>query len=140
MTTVDLLRQFMASKSLSPAEIATNRVAVLATYRHLLRAINLSFANDPKLHPAAHRLAHESFAKTRRLDSGSIEALEAVKHAQSVAQILRENVVQGRKVGAEGEEKYKLRFTEHTQLRDNDEAGRLRGTTKTFREIRDAQT
>ncbi len=49
MTTVDLLRQFMASKSLSPAEIATNRVAVLATYRHLLRAINLSFASKPTL-------------------------------------------------------------------------------------------
>ncbi|TKA83149.1 hypothetical protein B0A55_00705 [Friedmanniomyces simplex] len=139
MSSVDILRQSMASKSLSPAEIATNRVAVLATYRHLLRAINLSFADDAKLHPAAHRLAREGFVKNRRFDSGSVEATQAIEHAQSVAQILRENLVQGRKVGVEGEEKYKLRFTEHTQLRDNDEAGRLKGTTKTFREIKEAQ-
>ena len=42
-SSLDVLRQFMSSKFLSPTEIATNRMAALATYRHLLRAINLSF-------------------------------------------------------------------------------------------------
>ncbi|KAK3632729.1 Mitochondrial zinc maintenance protein 1, mitochondrial [Elasticomyces elasticus] len=137
MSTAEILRQFMASKFLSPAEIATNRFAALATYRHLVRAINLSFAGDTKLHPAATRLARDGFIKNRKLDSGSVEASSAIEHAQGVAQILRENLVQGQKVEGQGDQ-YKLRFTEHTQLRDNDEAGRLKGTRKSFKEIKDA--
>ena len=57
-----------------------------------------------------------------------------MEHAQGVTKILREHVVQGRH---EGEGKYKLKIHEHTQRLDNDSAGRLRGTRKSFREVKD---
>ena len=62
--------------------------------------------------PAARTQARESFIKNRKLESGSNEATQAIQHAQGVAQILRENVVQGENRGGEH---YKLRITEHTQ-------------------------
>ena len=45
--------------------------------------------------------------------------------------------MQGLKQGEE--EKYKLRFTEHTQRLDNETAKELKGTTKSFKEIKNAQ-
>ena len=56
-----------------------------------------------------------------------------MEHAQGVTKILRENVVQGQHMG---EEKYKLNMHEHTQRLDNDTAGNLKGTTKTFKDIK----
>ena len=52
-----------------------------------------------------------------------------------MTQILRENVVQGKRVGNEGE-RYKLRMHEHTQRMDNETAGELKGTTKSFKDIK----
>ncbi|KAK3109441.1 Mitochondrial zinc maintenance protein 1, mitochondrial [Teratosphaeriaceae sp. CCFEE 6253] len=124
------------TRFLNPSEIATNRLAALATYRTLLRAINTSFAGDACMHPAARTLARQKFAANRGLESGSAAASTAVEEGQAAARIIREHVVQGQKVG---EEKYKLRFTEHTQRLDNHTAGELRGTTKSFREIKEAQ-
>jgi len=43
MSSVEALKQFMASKVLSPGEILGNRHAALATYRHLLRATGIAF-------------------------------------------------------------------------------------------------
>lgn len=43
----------------------------------------------------SRRFARDSFDKNRGVKAGSIEAEKAVEHAQGVAQILRENVVQG---------------------------------------------
>ncbi|KAF2769656.1 hypothetical protein EJ03DRAFT_271894 [Teratosphaeria nubilosa] len=124
------------SRQLSPAEIATNRAAVLATYRHLLRSTYIAFKGDTPTLKASRSLARESFAKNRRLEVGGIEAAKAIEHAQGVAQILRENVVQGRNV--EGEH-YRLNIHEHTQRLNNHTAGELKGTTKSFKEIKDAQ-
>ncbi|KAK4905088.1 Mitochondrial zinc maintenance protein 1, mitochondrial [Elasticomyces elasticus] len=84
-------------------------------------------------------MAHEGFVKNGKLDFGSVKATQAIGHAQGVTKISKENLVQGQKVGEEGEEKYKLRFTVHMQRLDNDTAGQLKGTTKTFKEIKDAQ-
>ena len=43
----------MATKFLSKAEGATNRTAVLATYRHLLRATGIAFKGTIiQIHPA----------------------------------------------------------------------------------------
>lgn len=79
---------------------------------------------------------------------GSVEAAAALEHAQGVTKILRENVVQGRKVEGKGEgkgdgdgdgERYKLRMHEHTQRMDNDVAGQLKGTRRSFKSIKDAQ-
>ncbi|RMY88343.1 hypothetical protein D0861_04876 [Hortaea werneckii] len=128
----------MASKVLNPGEIASNRSVVLATYRHLLRATGIAFrglAGDNDTLVASRKLAHESFAKNRRLEVGGIEAGQGIEHAQGVAQILRENVVQGKNTGGE---KYKLNIHEHTQRLDNETAKQFKGKTKTFKEIKDA--
>lgn len=43
MASIDILKGFMATRFLSPGEIAHNRSVVLATYRHLLRATGIAF-------------------------------------------------------------------------------------------------
>ncbi|KAK3679440.1 Mitochondrial zinc maintenance protein 1, mitochondrial [Recurvomyces mirabilis] len=126
----------MATRFLSPAEIQSNAFAARATYRHLVRAINLSFRGDRVVYPAAIQQAREGFIQNRKLESGSIEATQAIEHAQGVAQILRENVVQG---ASTGDDKYKLRFTKYTQRMDNAKTKELKGTTKSFKEIKSAQ-
>lgn len=65
-----------------------------------------------------------------------MEAAQGVEHAQGVTKILREHVVQGKNVGGET---YKLNIHEHTQRLDNDTAGQLKGTTKSFKEVKNAQ-
>ncbi|RMY60687.1 hypothetical protein D0864_13050 [Hortaea werneckii] len=128
----------MASKVLNLGEIASNRSVVLATYRHLLRATGIAFRGLPGDNDtlvASRKLAHESFAKNRRLEVGGIEAGQGIEHAQGVAQILRENVVQGKNTGGEN---YKLNIHEHTQRLDNETAKQFKGKTKTFKEIKDA--
>ncbi|RMY65788.1 hypothetical protein D0863_08875 [Hortaea werneckii] len=125
----------MASKVLNPGEIASNRSVVLATYRHLLRATGIAFRGDNDTLVASRKLAHESFAKNRRLEVGGVEAGQGIEHAQGVAQILRENVVQGKNTGGEN---YKLNIHEHTQRLDNETAKQFKGKPKTFKEIKDA--
>ncbi|KAI7170650.1 hypothetical protein KC316_g13951 [Hortaea werneckii] len=135
MASIDILKGFMATKFLNPGEIAHNRSVVLATYRHLLRATGIAFRGDNDTLVASRKLAHESFAKNRRLELGGVEAGQGIEHAQGVAQILRENVVQGKNTGGEN---YKLNIHEHTQRLDNETAKQFKGKTKTFKEIKDA--
>ncbi|RMY16994.1 hypothetical protein D0866_13594 [Hortaea werneckii] len=138
MASIDILKGFMATRFLSPGEIAHNRSVVLATYRHLLRATGIAFRGllgDNDTLVASRKLAHESFAKNRRLELGGVEAGQGIEHAQGVAQILRENVVQGKNTGGEN---YKLNIHEHTQRLDNETAKQFKGKTKTFKEIKDA--
>jgi complex III assembly factor LYRM7 len=94
------------------------------------------FSSDdtPTLH-AARAYARSEFERHQTTESGSVAAATAVEHAQGVTKILREHVVQGRH---EGEGKYKLNIHEHTQRLDNDTAGQLKGTTKSWREVKDA--
>jgi complex III assembly factor LYRM7 len=96
-------------------------------------------SDDTRTLTASRRLAHAEFNRNRKLESGSIEASNEVERAQGVARILREHVVQGRKVGGEDEERYKLNIHEHTQRLDNETATKLKGTTKTLKEIKNAQ-
>lgn len=142
--------------TLSALEKLTNRSAALATYRHLLRATKIAFAGKFEPHNnaiqsqsadsvmlledlpilrASRAHARDGFRKGRTLVSGSVEAAQGIEHAQGVTQILRENLVQGRNVGGE---KYKLNIHEHTQRLDNDTAGNLKGTRKSFKEIKDS--
>ncbi|KAK4493715.1 hypothetical protein PRZ48_014900 [Zasmidium cellare] len=116
--------------------MATNRTAVLATYRYLLRATRIAFEGDKSTLKSARKLAQERFRENRSLPQGSPQAAAEVEHAQGVAIILRENVVQGKNVGGE---KYKLNIHEHTQRLDNDTAGNLKGTKKSFKEIKNSQ-
>ena len=59
---------------------------------------------------AARHQARTSFGNGRSLLPDSLEALERITHAENVAQILRQNIVQGRKVNDEEEDRYR----EHT--------------------------
>lgn len=86
---------------------------------------------------SSRAFARSEFRTGAKLIPNGPEAAQGVEHAQGVAQILRENVVQGIKVGDVGE-KYKLNIHEHTQRLDNDTAGKLKGTTKSFKEVKGA--
>lgn len=91
----------------------------LVAYRHLLRSTRLAFAGDAPLLKAARSEARNNFRSNASLSAGSPEALAAVKHAEEVAQILKQNVVQGRQL-KEDPDRYKLRIHEHTERGDND--------------------
>jgi len=93
----------------------------LAAYRHLLRSVHLAFKGTPstifprlqqlcasRSHtnttnspgdslrlPAALGAAREGFEANRHLSAHSKEASNQIAHAEDVAKILRENVVQG---------------------------------------------
>ena len=56
---------------------------------------------------AARHQARTSFASGRSLLPESLEASERITHAEDVAKILRQNVVQGRKVESEEEDRYR---------------------------------
>ena len=125
----------MSAPLLTTLESKTNALAVLHTYRALLRATRIAFASDTSTLRASRDFARQQFRENKKLPSGSQEAAQGIEHAQGVTQILRENVVQGRNVGGE---KYKLNIHEHTQRLDNDVAGTLKGTRKSFKEIKDS--
>ncbi|KAH8590721.1 hypothetical protein B0O99DRAFT_520782 [Bisporella sp. PMI_857] len=91
----------------------------LAAYRSLLRSTRLAFAGDKPLLLAARAEARNSFRSNAGLSPSSSEYAAAVRHAEEVAQILKQNVVQGVRVQGE-EDKYKLRIHEHTERGDND--------------------
>ncbi|EME88771.1 uncharacterized protein MYCFIDRAFT_51219 [Pseudocercospora fijiensis CIRAD86] len=123
----------MASKILTPLETATNRFAVLATYRHLLRATRIAFNGDTETLSASRTFARSEFRQKKSLKPDSAEAAQGVEHAQGVTQILRENLVQGRHMG---NEKYKLNIHELTQRLDNETATTLKGTRKSWKDVK----
>jgi complex III assembly factor LYRM7 len=76
----------------------------LPAYRALFRATRIAFANDTALLHSSRAQIREGFRSKRSLDSGSPEVDAAVKHAEGVAEVLRVNVVQGKRMGeVEGE-------------------------------------
>ncbi|KAJ9621259.1 Mitochondrial zinc maintenance protein 1, mitochondrial [Taxawa tesnikishii (nom. ined.)] len=110
-----------------------NRFVVLATYRQLLRATRIAFQGDYDTLTNARRFARQNFDQNKTVRVGSIEAANGIEHAQSVTKILRENVVQGSKSGAE--EKFKLRIHEETERGDNETIRKLKGTGKSFKDL-----
>ncbi|TQS34443.1 hypothetical protein Golomagni_05175 [Golovinomyces magnicellulatus] len=70
----------------------------LAAYRHLLRSTRIAFQGDTPVLLASRHQARIAFEKNSSLSSSSSECKEAIKHALEVSQILRQNVVQGRKL------------------------------------------
>ncbi|KND92709.1 Mitochondrial zinc maintenance protein 1, mitochondrial [Tolypocladium ophioglossoides CBS 100239] len=74
----------------------------LVAYRNLMRAARIAFKGDaPVLAAAQVQIRHE-FRQKSSLESSSADSEAAIQHAEEVARILRENVVQGRK--AEGQQ------------------------------------
>lgn len=142
----------LAARNLN-LETATNRIAVLATYRHLLRATRIAFdgkqqsqlfptqvplnnVHEPYTGDNSTLTASRTYARAEFLRGRTLKpmaASQAIEHAQGVTQILRENLVQGKNVGGE---KYKLNIHEFTQRLDNDVAPSLKGTTKSFDQIK----
>ncbi|PHH58975.1 hypothetical protein CDD81_3979 [Ophiocordyceps australis] len=91
----------------------------LAAYRSILRAARLAFKDDAPILASAQTQARAQFQEKASLDPAGPDAKAAIQHAQDVAKILRENVVQGRK--ADGQENtYKLRIHEFTERGDNE--------------------
>ncbi|KAI1124301.1 hypothetical protein F5Y10DRAFT_31913 [Nemania abortiva] len=88
----------------------------LPAYRNLLRATRIVFQGDGMTLNAARANIREAFLKNAALEPASPEYLAAMKHAEEVAKILRENVVQGKREG----DTYKLRIHEETERGDND--------------------
>jgi len=98
---------------------------------------------------ASRQFARESFDKNRDSPNGSPEAEAGIDHAKGVAQILRENVVQGSRKKDETSKPMstarhasdrwssltpnaELRIHEHTERGDNETIRKLKGTGKSF--------
>ncbi|KAI2619832.1 hypothetical protein GGS26DRAFT_595235 [Hypomontagnella submonticulosa] len=88
----------------------------LPAYRSLFRAARLAFHGDERVYNAARNSIREGFRANASLEPANPELPGAIKHAEEVAAILRQNVVQGKKEG----EIYKLRIHEATERGDND--------------------
>lgn len=89
----------------------------LVAYRHLLRSARVAFQDDLRLLHAAQTQAREAFRSKASLPFDDPAVRAAIEHAESVAKILRENIVQGKNVG---DNKYKLRIHDKTERGDND--------------------
>ncbi|KAL1650234.1 Mitochondrial zinc maintenance protein 1, mitochondrial [Diplodia intermedia] len=96
----------------------------LAAYRNILRATRLAFQGDVGVLSAARMKARDDFDASRTLDPNGEDAKKALAHANDVAKILRENVVQGQ-VNDDG--RYKLRIHEHTERGDNETIKQSKG-------------
>ncbi|KAI4806169.1 hypothetical protein E4T45_10932 [Aureobasidium sp. EXF-8846] len=124
---------------MSATIIPHNTTVVLSTYRNLLRATRIAFQDkqtgDDSTLQTSRKFARDSFDKNRRFKAGSIEAEKAVEHAQGVAQILRENVVQG-STDKEESSTYKLNIHQYTEKGDNESVKQFKGTTKSFAEVK----
>lgn len=93
----------------------------LYAYRDLLRSARIAFQGDARLLTGARSQARASYENNRQLRPSSDEAAVAIKHANDVAKLLRENVVQGMQVeGSSEQERYQLRIHEYTERGDND--------------------
>lgn len=95
-----------------------------------------SVVGDDVMFLASRRAARDGFDQGRTLVPESDEAEKAVQHATGVTTILMQNVVQGMNMGGD---KYKLNIHEHTERGDNETAKNLKGSTKSFKEIKNAQ-
>jgi len=89
----------------------------LAAYRHLLRSTKLAFAGDARLLHAARIQVRDGFRRNSSLHPEDPAYAAAIDHAEGVATLLRQNIVQGVPVG---EDKYKLRIHAETERGDND--------------------
>ncbi|KAG6355466.1 hypothetical protein INS49_003428 [Diaporthe citri] len=71
----------------------------LQAYRSLLRATRLTFRGDERLLTNARDQIRAGFREKAALSPSDPAVAPAVQHAQQIAAMLRENVVQGRNEG-----------------------------------------
>ncbi|KAI0871095.1 hypothetical protein GGS24DRAFT_492485 [Hypoxylon argillaceum] len=87
-----------------------------SAYRNLLRATRIAFKDDTIMLNAARLSIRGEFGANAAIEPTGPKYLAAMQHADEVATILRQNVVQGKKEG----DTYKLRIHEETERGDND--------------------
>ncbi|RSL46789.1 Mitochondrial zinc maintenance protein 1, mitochondrial [Fusarium sp. AF-6] len=92
-------------------------VPALNAYRHLMRAARIAFQGDINVLSAAQLQIRNEFRQKASIDPSGASA--AIQHAEEVARVLRENVVQGKRI-EEGKDTFKLRIHEHTERGDNE--------------------
>ncbi|RYC65578.1 hypothetical protein CHU98_g631 [Xylaria longipes] len=105
----------------------------LPAYRNLLRAARVAFQGDGTMLTAARSSIRQGFRANAALEPTSPEFPAAVKHAEEVATILRQNVVQGKRDGdryspcppkspsiPRTDRRIELRIHEETERGDND--------------------
>ncbi|CAD6501658.1 BgTH12-01908 [Blumeria graminis f. sp. triticale] len=95
----------------------------LAAYRQLLRSIRIAFQDDITLLQASRMKARAEFDEKINLSIASPLYSTAITHALDVSRVLRENVVQGRRLKNDAEDqtaRYKLRIHKYTERGDND--------------------
>ncbi|KAI5924615.1 hypothetical protein F4810DRAFT_664404 [Camillea tinctor] len=96
----------------------------IPAYRNLLRAARIAFQGDNRVLTAARISIRDGFRANASLTPSDPNLPGAIKHAQEVASILRQNVVQGKMEG----EAYKLRIHKDTERGDNDTIKMPNGT------------
>ncbi|KAI1327048.1 mitochondrial zinc maintenance protein 1, mitochondrial [Xylariaceae sp. FL0255] len=87
--------------------------AVHAAYRDLFRAVRITFRGDERMLTAAKTRIRDGF----RANSTLTENSSALDEARGVAAFLRQNLVQGKKIG---DDRYQLNIHEDTERGDND--------------------
>ncbi|KAI1027600.1 hypothetical protein LB504_011821 [Fusarium proliferatum] len=112
--------------------MATAPAPALNAYRHLMRAARIAFqdcsfqwvmltvqftAGDAPILSAAQLQIRNEFRQKASVDAADASA--AIKHAEEVAKVLRQNVVQGQRT-EEGKDTFKLRIHEDIERGDNE--------------------
>ncbi|KAL6917450.1 hypothetical protein ACHAPO_011846 [Fusarium lateritium] len=92
-------------------------VPALNAYRHLMRAARIAFQGDAPVMSAAQIQIRNEFRQKATIDASDAPA--AIKHAEEVAKVLRQNVVQGRRI-EDGKDSYKLRIHKDIERGDNE--------------------
>ncbi|KAI5778907.1 hypothetical protein EDC01DRAFT_790728 [Geopyxis carbonaria] len=88
----------------------------LAAYRALIRSSRIAFQGDAPLLTAALTESRLGFELNREI-ADPTAAEELVAHARQIADVLRTNVIQGKR---KGEEEFELRIHEHIERGDNE--------------------
>ncbi|KAG6014199.1 hypothetical protein E4U43_006826 [Claviceps pusilla] len=73
----------------------------LAAYRNLMRAARIAFQGDAPVLAAAQEQIRTVFRQQASLSPSEPSTADAIQHAQDVAQFLRANIVQGKRIEGE---------------------------------------
>lgn len=91
----------------------------LVAYRNIMRAAKIAFQGDLPILSAAQVQIRSEFRQKASLDPSDESIPAAIAHAEEVAKVLRENIVQGKQM-EEKDNTYKLRIHKDTERGDNE--------------------
>ncbi|KAL2757859.1 hypothetical protein ACRALDRAFT_2099954 [Sodiomyces alcalophilus JCM 7366] len=99
----------------------------LAAYRNVMRAARVAFQGDDRVLLAARQQIRNGFREKAQLAPTDPAIQPAIQQANEVATVLRQNVVQGKRLA---DETYRLRIHKDTERGDNDSIKKAgKGTT-----------